>query len=131
MADVDAVAVCRKDGPVEQPAARNRYAALIAVWQETIKGSRLRRAKWGNTMRSFLIHNGVLLQPGIQTQGDISLRGTEGRLPSRTTVSGIDIATFSHTIKQVRPKSAIHPRHAGGAQLPALGGVDTAWGVSL
>jgi len=46
---------------------RNRYAALIAEWQETVEGSRIRKAKWGNTVRSFLIHNGVLLQSGIQT----------------------------------------------------------------
>lgn len=45
---------------------RNRYASLISEWQETIEESRLRRAKWGNTVRSFLIHNGVLLQSGIQ-----------------------------------------------------------------
>jgi hypothetical protein len=45
---------------------RNRYAALIAEWQDTIEGSRIRKAKWGNTVRSFLIHNGVLLQSGIQ-----------------------------------------------------------------
>ena len=46
---------------------RNRYAALIAEWQDTVEGSRIRKAKWGNTVRSFLIHNGVLLQSGIQT----------------------------------------------------------------
>jgi len=46
---------------------RNRYAALIDEWQATIEGSRIRKAKWGNTARSFLIHNGVLLQSGIQS----------------------------------------------------------------
>ncbi|MCA9854303.1 MAG: hypothetical protein KC482_12045, partial [Dehalococcoidia bacterium] len=46
---------------------RNRYAALIEEWQDTVEGSRFRKAKWGNTVRSFLIHNGVLLQSGIQT----------------------------------------------------------------
>jgi hypothetical protein len=46
---------------------RARYAALIAEWQDTIEGSRLRKAKYGNTVRSFLIHNGVLLQSGMQT----------------------------------------------------------------
>jgi hypothetical protein len=45
---------------------RNRYVELIGAWQESIEGSRIRRAKWGNTVRSFLIHNGVLLQSGIQ-----------------------------------------------------------------
>ena len=46
---------------------RNRYAALIQEWQESVDGSRFRKAKWGNTVRSFLIHNGVLLQSGVQT----------------------------------------------------------------
>ncbi len=46
---------------------RERYAALIDEWQATIEGSRLRKGKWGNTVRSFLIHNGVLLAAGMQT----------------------------------------------------------------
>jgi len=46
---------------------RQRYADLIDEWQATIEGSRLRKAKWGNTVRSFLIHNGVLLQSGVQS----------------------------------------------------------------
>lgn len=46
---------------------RNRYAALIQEWQDSVEGSRFRKAKWGNTVRSFLIHNGVLLQSGVQT----------------------------------------------------------------
>ncbi|HYM15509.1 MAG TPA: hypothetical protein VEZ14_08110 [Dehalococcoidia bacterium] len=46
---------------------RERYAALIDAWQAQQEGSRLRRAKWGNTVRSFLIHNGVLLQSGVQS----------------------------------------------------------------
>jgi hypothetical protein len=45
---------------------RNRYAAMIGEWQEQQEGSRIRRAKWGNAVRSFLIHNGVLLQSGVQ-----------------------------------------------------------------
>lgn len=45
---------------------RARYAALIDEWQASMEGSRIRRAKWGNTVRSFLIHNGVLLQSGVQ-----------------------------------------------------------------
>ena len=44
---------------------RNRYAALIDEWQQEIEGSRFERAKWANTVRSFLIHNGVLLQSGL------------------------------------------------------------------
>jgi len=46
---------------------RNRYMTLIDEWQAGMEGSRLRKAKWGNTIRSFLIHNGVLLQSGIQS----------------------------------------------------------------
>jgi hypothetical protein len=45
---------------------RRRYADLIAQFQSQAEGSRLRRAKWGNTVRSFLIHNGILLQAGPQ-----------------------------------------------------------------
>jgi hypothetical protein len=45
---------------------RQRYADLIAEFQAGVEGSRVRRAKWGNTVRSFLIHNGVLLQSGVQ-----------------------------------------------------------------
>ncbi len=46
---------------------REHYAKLIDEWQATIEGSRMRKGKWGNTVRSFLIHNGVLLAVGMQT----------------------------------------------------------------
>jgi hypothetical protein len=46
---------------------RERYSKLIDEWQATIEGSRIRKGKWGNTVRSFLIHNGVLLAAGMQT----------------------------------------------------------------
>ena len=45
---------------------RERYSKLIDEWQSTIEGSRIRKGKWGNTVRSFLIHNGVLLAAGMQ-----------------------------------------------------------------
>lgn len=45
---------------------RERYANLIDEWQATIEGSRIRKGKAGNTVRSFLIHNGVLLAAGMQ-----------------------------------------------------------------
>ena len=45
---------------------RNRYAALIDEWQAQQEGSRIRKGKWGNAVRSFLIHNGVLLAAGMQ-----------------------------------------------------------------
>ena len=46
---------------------RERYSKLIDEWQAQVEGSRIRKAKWGNTVRSFLIHNGVLLASGMQT----------------------------------------------------------------
>ena len=46
---------------------RERYAALIDEWQATVEGSRIRKGKYGNIVRSFLIHNGVLLAAGMQT----------------------------------------------------------------
>lgn len=45
---------------------RERYSHLIDAWQETVEGSRIRKGKAGNTVRSFLIHNGVLLASGMQ-----------------------------------------------------------------
>lgn len=45
---------------------RERYAEVIDAWQAQQEGSRIRKAKWGNTVRSFLIHNGVLLASGMQ-----------------------------------------------------------------
>src|SRR3989304_5652284 len=45
---------------------RRRYADLIMQFQSQVEGSRVKRGKWGNTVRSFLIHNGVLLQAGLQ-----------------------------------------------------------------
>lgn len=45
---------------------RRKYAELIDAFQAQDDGSRLRRAKRGNTIRSFLIHNGVLLAAGAQ-----------------------------------------------------------------
>ena len=45
---------------------RERYAALIDEWQASLEGSRMARGKRGNIVRSFLIHNGVLLAAGMQ-----------------------------------------------------------------
>ncbi len=49
---------------------REKYAALIDQFQASVEGSRFKKAKWGNTVRSFLIHNGVLLAQGMQTPGE-------------------------------------------------------------
>lgn len=46
---------------------RRRNADLIVQFQSQVEGSRLKRAQWGNTIRSFLIHNGILFQAGMQT----------------------------------------------------------------
>jgi hypothetical protein len=43
---------------------RRSMAERIAEYQE--KGEARNRARRGNTIRSFLIHNGILLQSGIQ-----------------------------------------------------------------
>jgi len=45
---------------------RRKYAALIDEFQTASEESRLRKAKRGNTIRSFLIHNGILLAAGAQ-----------------------------------------------------------------
>jgi hypothetical protein len=45
---------------------RRKYAALIDDFQAQSEGRRLQRAKRGNTVRSFLIHNGILLAAGAQ-----------------------------------------------------------------
>ncbi len=56
-----------KDGEkVVRAKGRRRYADLITQFQAQVEGSRLKRGKWGNTVRSFLIHNGILLQAGLQ-----------------------------------------------------------------
>ena len=48
---------------------RRKYAALIDEFQAQSDGPRHRRAKRGNTVRSFLIHNGILLAAGAQMVG--------------------------------------------------------------
>lgn len=45
---------------------RRYYAERIAAFQASIPGDRREQARWGNTIRSFLIHNGILLQSGVQ-----------------------------------------------------------------
>ena len=49
---------------------REKFAALIDEFQASVEGSRFKKGKWGNTVRSFLIHNGVLLAQGMQTSGE-------------------------------------------------------------
>ncbi len=45
---------------------RRKYAELIDQFQAQSSESRLRKAKRGNTIRSFLIHNGIHLAAGAQ-----------------------------------------------------------------
>lgn len=45
---------------------RRKWSELIDQFQAQVEGSRVRKAKWGNTVRSFLIHNGILLAAGAQ-----------------------------------------------------------------
>jgi len=49
---------------------RKKYSGLIDEFQAQSEGSRMQRAKRGNTARSFLIHNAILLSPGAQIGGD-------------------------------------------------------------
>lgn len=47
---------------------RRRMAETIAQFQSQLADAdSAERARRGNTIRSFLIHNGILLQSGIQT----------------------------------------------------------------
>ena len=48
---------------------RRKYAPLIDEFQIQSQGSRMQRAKRGNTVRSFLIHNAIFLSPGAQMTG--------------------------------------------------------------
>ena len=45
---------------------RRSYSEKIAEFQDTVAGDARERARQGNTVRSFLIHNGILLQSGLQ-----------------------------------------------------------------
>ena len=51
---------------IDRPSA-GRESTSGREWQATIEGSRIRKGKYGNIVRSFLIHNGVLLAAGMQT----------------------------------------------------------------
>lgn len=70
---IEECVIVKESGKRIRASARRRYAEAIATFQAQVKGSRLERARRGNTVRSFLIHNGVLLQSG--------LHGGEGSRP--------------------------------------------------
>jgi len=45
---------------------RRFYNDKIAEWQASLPGDRAAQGRVGNAVRSFLIHNGVFLQSGMQ-----------------------------------------------------------------
>lgn len=45
---------------------RRFYDDKIRQFQESAPGDSRTKAYWGNTIRSFLIHNGIFLQSGLQ-----------------------------------------------------------------
>ena len=45
---------------------RRFYDERIREFQASVEGDARLRAHWGNTVRSFLIHNGIFLQSGLQ-----------------------------------------------------------------
>lgn len=45
---------------------RRSYVRMIEEFQESLQGDARQKAQGGNTIRSFLIHNGIFLQSGIQ-----------------------------------------------------------------
>ena len=46
---------------------RRFYQEKIGEFQASVSGDSRTQAHWGNTVRSFLIHNGIFLQSGLQT----------------------------------------------------------------
>ncbi len=46
---------------------RRHYNDKIAEWQASLAGDRAAQGQAGNAVRSFLIHNGIFLQSGLQT----------------------------------------------------------------
>lgn len=45
---------------------RRFYNDKIAEWQGSLEGDRPAQGRAGNAIRSFLIHNGIFLQSGLQ-----------------------------------------------------------------
>jgi hypothetical protein len=54
------------DGLKIRVKGRRFYAEEIAAFQAVAAAEPREQVRWGNTVRSFLIHNGVLLQAGLQ-----------------------------------------------------------------
>jgi hypothetical protein len=45
---------------------RHFYNEKIAEWQASLPDDRVKQVQAGNAVRSFLIHNGIFLQSGLQ-----------------------------------------------------------------
>ena len=45
---------------------RRFYNDKVAEWQASLAGDRAAQVRAGNAVRSFLIHNGIFLQSGLQ-----------------------------------------------------------------
>jgi hypothetical protein len=63
------IAACLQDTPAGtaiRGRGRRYYAEQIAVFQQQAPGDRRQQVQCGRTLRSFLIHNGVMLQAGWQ-----------------------------------------------------------------
>ena len=47
--------------------ARRFYSEKIAEFQDSLEGDARTQGRWGNTVRSFLIHNGIFIQAGLES----------------------------------------------------------------
>jgi len=54
------------DGKTIHSHSRQHYAAQIDAFQRQVPGSLRQQVQYGRIVRSFLIHNGVMLQAGWQ-----------------------------------------------------------------
>ena len=54
------------DGKTIHSRSRQHYAAQIDAFQRQVPGSLRQQVQYGRIVRSFLIHNGVMLQAGWQ-----------------------------------------------------------------
>ena len=63
------IAACLRETPVGitiQARGRRHYAEQIDAFQQHTPGDRRQQVQCGSILRSFLIHNGVMLQAGWQ-----------------------------------------------------------------
>jgi len=69
--DPDAViAACSRDvesGKRIRIKARRFYTEKIAEFQDSLEGDARQKARAGNVVRSFFIHNGIFMQAGLQS----------------------------------------------------------------